>query len=184
MLYEALRRVLPNPSDAPLLLVFSKWRNTMATQSIISLQKKHREEGSAKFKNICDWYKCIHKLIMEVARWDHVVYKEVCSRSVITKTVRVLVIWKDDDLLRKLLQSISRAGTDQDTVPKTTEFASSVHYSILRSRKGMNCHWWYVFGPEHRGSVLVYNAGCQGIPRIFFVQIELKEIFDSVGTIL
>ena len=77
------------------------------------------------------------------------------------KTVQVLVVvWKDNAFLRKIFQSTSRGSTDQDTVPKTTEFASSVHSIILRSRKRMNRHWWYVSGPKHSGYILVYNAKC------------------------
>ena len=43
--------------------------------------------------NICDWSKCIHKPIFEVARWDHVVHKEICARSIIRKTVWVLLLF-------------------------------------------------------------------------------------------
>ena len=88
------------------------------------------------FKNICNWSKCIHEPIFEVSRSDHIVDKGVCSRSVIGKTVRVLVVArKDNELQRELFQSLSGGSTDHDTVPKATELTSNVYSSILRSRK-------------------------------------------------
>ena len=44
MLYEALKMLLPNPSDAPVILFISKWRNTMNTTSIMSFKKKNTEK--------------------------------------------------------------------------------------------------------------------------------------------
>ena len=41
MLYEALRRVLPNPSDAAVISTISKWRTTITTTSIINLENKN-----------------------------------------------------------------------------------------------------------------------------------------------
>ena len=102
------------------------------------------------FKNICNWSKCIHEPIFEIARWYHLVYIEICSMSIIRKTVWALfVVRKNNEFLRELFQKISGGSTDQDTVQKSTEFTSSVHSSILTSRKGMNCYWWNVFGPPH-----------------------------------
>ena len=68
MLYEAFKRVWPNPSDPPVILVNSKWRITISTTSIMSLKKKDGKVDSAVFKNICNWSKRIHKPIFEVAR--------------------------------------------------------------------------------------------------------------------
>ena len=44
MLYEWLRRVLPNPSDAPVILVISKSRITVTTISIVGLENKNTEK--------------------------------------------------------------------------------------------------------------------------------------------
>ena len=69
MLYEASRRALPNPRDAPVILVISKWRITITTTSILSLKKKKGGEvDSAMFMNICNWSKYIHVPIFEIAR--------------------------------------------------------------------------------------------------------------------
>ena len=68
ILYEALRTVSPNPSDAPVILVIPKWRITITTTSIISLKNKKREVDSTVFKNIGDRSKCIHQPIFKAAR--------------------------------------------------------------------------------------------------------------------
>ena len=44
MLYEALRMVTPNPSDAPVVLVTFKWRIIITTTSVRSLENKKREK--------------------------------------------------------------------------------------------------------------------------------------------
>ena len=89
---EALRRVIPSPSDAPVFLVISKWRITMTNISIMSLKKKDGKVDSAVFKNVCNLSQRIHKLILKVAMRDHVVHKDVCSRSKIGKTIRVVSV--------------------------------------------------------------------------------------------
>ena len=185
MLYEAFRRYLPNPGDAPVILDASKLNYDKHNIYNRFEKYKHGKKDSAVIKNICNWSKRIHKTIFEVARWDHVVYKELSSRSIIGKTVPVLVVlWKDNELLRELFQSISTGGTDQDTVPKTTGFASSVHSSILRTEKGMNSHWWYIFGPRHSGSILVYNSSIHCLVLKFTMSLldpcrnEISFLFD------
>ena len=51
VLYGALTRVLPNPSDAPVVLVISRWPITLTTKFIEkSLKKNYREVNSAVFK--------------------------------------------------------------------------------------------------------------------------------------
>ena len=93
ILYGALRRVLPNPSDALVILVISKWRITITTTFIISLKNnKHGEIDSLMFKDICNWSKCVHDPIFELARRDHVVHEEICSGSIVGKIVWVLVV--------------------------------------------------------------------------------------------
>ena len=122
-------------------------------------EQKDGEVDSAVFKNVWNWFKCFHEPIFEIARRDHVVHEESCSGSIVGKIFLVfIVVWKDNQ--RKLFQSILESSTDQDTVPKTTEFTSSVHSSILGSRKGVNGYWWNVFGTKHSGSILMYNARC------------------------
>ena len=96
----------------------------------------------------------------------------------------MFVVGEYNEFLWEYFQSIPRGGTDQDAVPETTEFASGVHSFNLGSKKKMNCYWWDVFGPKHSWSVLVHDARCQGIPRVFLVHVELKRIFDSVIEIL
>ena len=55
---------------------------------------------------------------------------------IMTAAARVLfVVWEYDVFLQKIIASITRGSFDKDTVSKTTEVASSVHSSILRSRK-------------------------------------------------
>ena len=44
MLYEAPKRVLPNPSDAPVILVISNWRVTITTTIILSLKNNNTEK--------------------------------------------------------------------------------------------------------------------------------------------
>ena len=44
MLYEALRSVLPNSSEAPVILIISKWCITMNTTSMIILKNKNTEK--------------------------------------------------------------------------------------------------------------------------------------------
>ena len=39
-------------------------------------EQKHGEVDSAMLKNICNWAKCVHEAIFEVARSDHVVTKK------------------------------------------------------------------------------------------------------------
>ena len=39
ILYEALRRVLPSPSDAPVILVISKWRIIITTKIYHKFEK-------------------------------------------------------------------------------------------------------------------------------------------------
>ena len=112
MLFDALWRVLPNPTDALALLVFSKWPITMTTTSTMSLKKKHWKVDSAVSKNIWNRSKCIYKPIFEVARWDHIVHKEICSRSILRKTVRILVVvWKDNERLWKIFAAFRGAAS-------------------------------------------------------------------------
>ena len=137
------------------------------------------------FKNVCKWSKRIHEPIFEVAGWDHVVYIEICASNIIRKTVRVLVvIWKDNELFAEtFLKHLGRQHWSR-YCPKSTEFASRVHSSIMSSRKRMNCYWSNVFRPKNSGSILVYNARCQCIPWTFLVHVELREVFDPISTIL
>ena len=154
-------RVPANPSDALVILVFSKWFITMTTTSVLSFTKKHGKVKSPVLKNSCNWFRPIHKPIFEVACWDHVVHKGNCARSIGRRTIRVsLVGWKNNKFLWKLLRSISKGGTDQDIVSKAFEFASSVHSSILGPKKRIIRHWWYVFEPKNCGSILVHDARC------------------------
>ena len=63
------------------------------------------------FKNIYNWSKFIHQPIFETARWDHVVYIEISSRSIIRKTVRgLVVVWKDTELLQNFFKAFREAA--------------------------------------------------------------------------
>ena len=126
MLFEALKKIWPNPSDAPVILVNSKWRITETTTSILSLNNwKIEKKVSAVLKNKCNWSKRMHEAIFEVARWDHVVHKEVVWSCVLKRQ------WASARTFSKHFEGWHWSGY----CPKNTELASSVLSCILGCRK-------------------------------------------------
>ena len=64
MLHGVLRRVLPNPSDAAVNLIVSRWGVIMTTTSIMSL-KKTLKNG---FRSVKEHLRLVHKPIFETTR--------------------------------------------------------------------------------------------------------------------
>ena len=131
-MYEALRRFLRNPCDAPVILEISKWRITITTTSNMSLKKKHREVDPAVFKNICDWSKRIHEPVFEIFRGYHFVHINFSSLSVIVESVRSFRRSRvDNQVLGKFFQRSSCSGMNEDIVPESAEFVSCIHAGVL-----------------------------------------------------
>ena len=162
MLYEALRRVLPNPTEAPVSLLISMCLITMTIRSIMSLGMRKTEINSTMFRNISYWSKIIHKAIPEVLRRNHFVDIKFSSWCIVVWSIGSFLGSRvKDEILRKLLEAGSRCCVYEDVIPETTEFASCVHSSILKSFERMSRHRRNFFRAKNGGFIMLHNTRCK-----------------------